>query len=707
MNCPGGVMKKIALLYVFFASFFIAALSGAIEATASVVPSARTASADINALREKGASSISICHAQCDANKRNEEGELDLLALNKLGEGLPDVAVTSMYELGFKNGHAFEGLSSSHEFSVYFPVVFDVGVDSGVLKVRYKTSSLANTISNMRIEINDHAAANIHLPMEPVVDGIDIPVSKADIGIGHIKVTFKASILPGDNRCYDERALSLYFLQILPQTRLELNGIDTEANTLRGVWSVLPKTVKIGVPENITSSTMKVIMQTAAELSHAGKILEFVRLPHDADVVIAEREALAKLSATMPEATAIGAQGESNLVLIHRNKTRRSIGVTDAASTGDLAMLTPGWRRVAIGHDYKDTTPSNTEQLNSATMQLKQFGVDDHVRYISRTTEWGLFAGLPTVPGNMRLKALNLKVVVPPADRKESRVLVFVYLNGVLQEVKPLDDSGKPQILTFSLPSYSQWIGRNYIKIVAQRSAPKGKCEDVVASFPIQLLADSYLEFENLEVEPRIFNDLHAYFAKGFDLYVSPDELKNEQLGLLATVLSNQKYDLSKIRFIVLDEKTPFNPDRPFMIFGQPPLLLDEMPIRFDRGQIQVINDKNRVLLSVDNLTGVTMAQLVKHRGFSGLWLAPSMDSNLDIKEYFLEQGDVSFADSNGEMLNIVTKQMNRASIVYPKYETFLSKMGHYRFWIIAIGWMLLALILVAVYRKVRTHEKH
>lgn len=710
--CPGGVMKKIALLGILFASLFVAALSSALGATASVapiasaVPAARTASVDANTMLDKGASTIEICYAHCFANMHEAEGEFDSLALKKLGEGLPDVAVTSMYELGFKTGHVFEGLSSSHEFTVYFPVPVDVAVDSGVMKVRYKTSSLANTIANMRIEINDHAATNIHLTTEPVIDGIDIPVSKSDIGVGHIKVTFKASILPSDNRCYDERALSLYFLQILPQTRLELNGIDTAANTLRGAWSVLPKTVKVGVPENITPSTMKAIMQTAAELSHAGKILEFVRLPHDADVVIAEREALAKWSATMPEATAIGAQGESNLVLIHRNKTRRSIGVTDAASTGDLAMLRPGWRKIAIGQNYRDTTPSNTEQPNSAAIQLGQFGVDDHVRYISRSTEWGLFVGSPTVPGDMHLKALNLKVVVPPADRKESRVLVFVYLNGVLQEVKPLDDSGKPQMLTFTLPNYSQWLGRNYIRIVAQRSAPKEKCEDAVASFPIQILADSYLEFESVVVEPRIFNDLDAYFVKGFDLYVSPDELKNEQLGLLATVLSNQEYDLSKIRFIVLDGKMSFNPDRPFMIFGRPPLLLDEMPIRFDRGQIQVINDKNRVLLSVDNLTGVTMAQLVKHRGFSGLWLAPSMDSNLNIKEYFLEQGDVSFADSNGEMLNIVTKQMNRASIVYPKNETFLSKMGHYRFWIISIGWMMLALLLVAVYRKVRTHEK-
>lgn len=700
-------MKKIALLGIFSASFFVATLCGAIEAPASVVPVARAASTDIDVLRHQGASSIAICHAQCDSNKRNEEGELDLLALSKLGEGLPDVAVSSMYELGFKDGHAFEGLSSSHEFSVYFPVVFDTAVDSGVVKVRYKTSSLANTISNMRIEINDHAAANIHLSADPVVDGIDIPVTKGDLGVGHIKVTFKASILPNDNRCYDERALSLYFLQILPQTRLELNGINTAVNTLRGAWSVLPKTVKIGVPENITPSTMKVILQTAVELSHAGKNLEFVRLPHYADVVVAEREVLAKWTATLPAATAISAQGESNLVLVHHDKTKRTIAVTDAASTGDLAMLAPGWRRVAIGQAYKDTTPPNLEQLDSATMQLSEFGVDDHVRYISRTTEWGLFAGLPTVPGNMRLKALHLNVVVPPADRKESRVLIFVYLNNVLQEVKPLDDSGKPQMLTFNLPDYSQWIGRNYIRIVAQRSAPKEKCEDAVASFPIQLLGDSYLEFESMTVEPRIFNDLHAYFARGFDLYVSPGELKNEQLGLLATVLSNQEYDLSKIRFIVLDNKTPFSPERPFMIFGRPPLLLDQMPIRFDREQIQVINDKNRVLLNVDNLTGVTMAQLVKHRGFSGLWLAPSWDTNLNIKEYFLEQGDASFADSNGEMLNIITKQMNRASIVYPKYETFLSKVGHYRFWIIAIGWMLLALFLVAVYRKVRSHEKH
>jgi hypothetical protein len=700
-------MKKTALLMVFLANFFIAVSANSLEIAASAVPAARATVADVNVLRHQGATAVEVCHAQCDAINHTAEGELDLVSLNKLGAGLPDVAVSSMYELGFKEGHAFEGLSSSHEFSVFFPVVFDTAVDSGVVKVRYKTSSLANTIANMRIEINDHAATNINLSADAVVDGIDIPVTKGDIGVGYIKVTFKASILPSDNRCFDERALSLYYLQILPQTRLELNGISTATNTIRGAWSVLPKFVRVGVPETITPSTMKVILQVAKELRDSGKQLGFVKLPHDADVVVAERDLLVKMSATKPEAIAPTAKGDSNLILIHTDKVKRVIGVTDVASKGDLSMLTPGWRRIALGQGYKDTTPSNLEPVDIKTMQLREFGVDDHVRYISRTTEWGVFAGTPVVPGNLRIKALHLNVIAPPPERKESRVLIFVYLNNVLQEVRPLEDTGKPQMLTYILPDHDQWIGRNYVRIVAQRAAPSEKCTDAVASYPIQLLGDSYLEFEDSVVEPRIFNDLRSYFAKGFDLFVSPDVLKNEQLGLLSVILSDNDYDLTKMRFILLDEKTPFAPERPFMIFGRPSLHLDDMPIKFDQQQIQVVNDKKRVLLEVDNLTGVTMSQLVKHHGFSGLWVSPSDGADLNLQEYFLEQGDASFADDNNEMLNIVTKQMNRASIEYPKHETFMSKLGHYRFWIIAIGWMLLALSLVAVYRKVRSHQKH
>jgi len=57
--------------------------------------------------------------------KVHAEPQLDVVGLKKLGAGLPDIAVTSLYEMGFIQGSVFEGASSEHEFTVFYPLPVD------------------------------------------------------------------------------------------------------------------------------------------------------------------------------------------------------------------------------------------------------------------------------------------------------------------------------------------------------------------------------------------------------------------------------------------------------------------------------------------------------------------------------------------------------------------------------------------------------
>lgn len=641
--------------------------------------------------------------------KVHAEPQMKVEDLRKLGRGLPDIAVTSLYEMGFTQGNVFEGASSEHEFTVFYPLPVDATVKSGVIKLRYKTSALAGTVPSLRIDVNDKTVYSTPLSLESTVSGLDIPISYEDLKIGHIKLTVRASIMPADVRCFDERVFALHYVHILPETRVELEGIPRQIPSLRGVWSVLPKDVIMSVPQQPTPEVMKVILQAATHLRMSGKTVGFVKFPAAGNVVVAERADLSRWLASIPGVSKGGFKDDSNISVIHRNGRESSdiIVLTEAASDRDLQLLTRDWRKVTLEGEYIDVTPSSDDKSKSRIFKLSDMGLDNNPRTITRTMEWKFFAGLPQVPGDMRIKSLHVTVAAPPSkDRMDERLLLFVYVNNILQEVQPVENTGKTQSFTFNIANYSQWVGRNYVKIMAQRFAPRD-CLNSLASYQMQIMPESTIEFEHFEIKPRIFNDLHPYFANGFDLYVDSGYFAPEHLVLLTTVLSDQKYDMSNLKVINYDGAAPFKPAGPFMIYGRPKIALDDMTVRFDRGPIEVQTDDKRVLLAVKKLPGISIAQVVEHNGTGGLWLAPAEDKVYsEVKEYFLEQGDTSFADPSGEVLNMKTRQMNRAKISYPEFLDFFGKLGRYRFWIVSMGWMVIGMILVMIYRRILQHQK-
>lgn len=641
--------------------------------------------------------------------KVHAEPQMDVSRLKNLGAGLPDIAVTSLHELGFIQGNIFEGASAEHEFTVFFPVTADATPASGIIKLRYKTSALTGAVPNMLIEVNDKTVYSTPLSIEPTLSGFDIPVSMNDLKTGYIKLTVRASIMPTDVRCFDERAFALHYIQILPETRLELSGLTKPVGSLRGVWSVLPKDVVMSIPQKLTPELMKVVLQTSTHLRLSGKTVQFVNLPMMGNIIVAERAELSAWLTSTPGVSAADLNSDSNIAVIQRS-TKGSpdiIALTEAASERDMQLLSRDWRKITLAGEYIDQTPAGLDQRTNRTFTLGEMGLSENPHTITRTTEWKFFAGLPQVPGNMRIKSLQLNVIAPPSkDRMNERMLLFVYVNNILQEVQPIENTGKTQSFTFHIANYSQWVGRNYVKIMAQRFAPRD-CLNSLASYQMQITRDSTIEFEKFEVNPHIFNDLHPYFADGFDLFVDPAYFEVEHLPLLTTVLGDQKYDLANLKVISYDGNTPFQPTRPFMIYGRQKIILDDMTVRFDRGPIEVQTDDKRVLLAVKDLPGISIAQVVQHNGVGGLWLSPSEEHiNSDIKEYYLEQGDTSFADPSGEVLNMKTRQMNRAKVGYPEFIDFFGKLGRYRFWIVSIAWMALGLTLVLVYRRIQHNQK-
>lgn len=366
--------------------------------------------------------------------KEHAEPQMDVAAVRKLGAGMADIAMTSLFEMGFTQGNVFEGANSEHEFTVFFPLPVDALAQTGIIKLRYKTSALTGTVPNMRVEVNDHTVHSTPLAITPTISGLDIPINPEDLKSGHVKLTVKASIMPADVRCFDERTFALHYLQILPETRVELAGLTASNNTsLRGMWSLLPKNVSMSIPQKLTPEIMKVILQTASQLRVAGKEVNFVQLPKIGHLVVAERTELTQWLNSVPGVTQADFKSDSNIAVVHSSSKDYSniIVLTEAASERDLQLLARDWRKVTLAGEYIDETPAGQNTATHRSFTLGEMGIIDEPKTITRTAEWKFFAGLPQVPGDMRIKSLHINVVAPPSkDRMDERLLLFVYVNS-------------------------------------------------------------------------------------------------------------------------------------------------------------------------------------------------------------------------------------------------------------------------------------
>jgi len=203
-----------------------------------------------------------------------------------------------------------------------------------------------------------------------------------------------------------------------------------------------------------------------------------------------------------------------------------------------LASQPLPWARLLRGNQYRQG-PAVSPAHNREVVDLIAAGLGE-TQYVSRNIEWSIDLAAPLTPADKRLQRLLLNIVAAPQPEKGQQLLQ-VFLNGILQEVRPLDRDGKPHTLRFDLNTSSQRAGINNLRIAVQRTDEQGDCQGVIAAFPVQLLPGTRIELSDANVKPVNFNDLRAHFAKGMDIYLTPDSQANlpRELQMAASVFSN------------------------------------------------------------------------------------------------------------------------------------------------------------------------
>ena len=642
------------------------------------------------------------------------------VAADEGGSTEADLTATTLAELGYENGYTFEGLQPDHEQSFHFPLPRSALNGPGELIIDYESSPQLDARSMLRVDINGVPKIARHLGREASQGRLSIPLNQAELQrFAYLNVSVKASLLMNGDRCLNDR-LKINYLHLLSGSGLRLS-LKPQAENLQEAWDLLPQQVRIAIPASPSESVFANALLLARRLQHDGKGFEFVSLPDLGELIIADPESLEQaLTANFLANEALRETYGLDAIPLPQGKDvyllsvpgRQFVVFSEPLNSLPSELYAPSWRQLALGHAYDvrvDGTPDGSLELDDRlAIPLEHLGLDLKTRYVSRSTGWRLSLTPSVLAGNLQPAVLHLEIVSSPSDG-ETPLMLQVFLNGNLQKVTTLPNDGLPNRYTVFLSAHDAKPGHNELYFQVQRNLISGDCQSEPPPYPVQITNNSYLVVSQRVETPRQFRDLHAWFADGFDLYVPHPDASNStaNLGFLANFFHSNDYPLlaERIRFYGAD--ATLEPAAPFMLLGEVDLKVGEAGVRFDRGRIQVLNRKQETLLDTDRLPHLTISQLVQAGASHGLWvLAKSGVPEPLMRPMVLENNAVAFSGSHGVVLTLNPDYREVSHIEYPDYRHWFDTLGRYRYWLLALGWLLLTLLLVHLYGKARQHRK-
>lgn len=634
------------------------------------------------------------------------------MAGNVTDSAAPDIAATTLAEADATDGIVFSGSGDSHEQTVYFTTPRALNVNAGQLRLYYTAAPTVLNDSLLRIDINGMPRYAERIKNSGNRVSLAIPLQKADFSNAQaLRVTVKAAILVSDDRCHDLR-LTPNFLYIHPDSQLELQ-LDTSATSFRAGWELLPKKVTVSLPQTMNAEAFQNALLLTRQLYRDGKEVTFTRLPQWGQIVLAPKAELqALIAATYPAKAKDSAQayfrGDENLAYL-KLPDRRVLVISDDLTKLPAAASGGQWGNLLASNPYhvKQNALTNDSLISRGRQEisLTRLGLNLQPMNIGEQGSWSL--DTTSLPANKRLEMLNLNVVSAPSEHKMP-VMLYVYLNGVLQHAAALNNNGAPNHISAPLAANDQRPGSNQLRLVVQRTLDAGNCKGAVTGQPVQISGDSTLIVDDFNVTPRQFVELRPYFAGGLGLYLPQSVLDqaDQHLFLLARLIEDNRYpvDPNNIHFFPNNESPQVN--APFLIYGHAELAAFKPAVRFDKGEITVTGSDQQPLLNIDHLDNITVAQIVDYKGQHGLWFRPAVPSQLPSQtSLVLTKDDVAFLDQKGIVLTLNHRHSDLAFVEYGQKRRWLGGLGIYRFWLLGLAWILVTVAVVMLYRKVRQHR--
>jgi len=629
---------------------------------------------------------------------------------------------TSLRDIGLTKGVLFEGALGVHSRAFYFPAPLDSLITHGSFRLLFRASPNLLELANVRISINDIPYKQVNIPTDGGMSAIDVRVPSAAFKGGSVKVSISGTLPLTNNRCFDAR-LSDVFLHVLPESSLSVSYRSVE-KSIRDAWRMLPKHVTISLSAGrLSEDQFASTLALMALLVDNGKQVKITRLPEIGDIIIAPKsvvEPLARAGRLTTNKTDVNQSLNhvSNLALA-RFAGRSAIVLLDPYDVQSMYLLDDAWKGLAAGDHYRVFRPDNmhahVELLGTEgesgyySLPLSKLGMDISTREISTEVTWQTVINSFALPMGTRPEFINLNIVAPVRWEADPTYELYVFLNDVLVKSARLENSGAKQHFTVNLPiEYQKQF--NDIRVVVQHDLVSGNCEGILPTDYVQVTPDSALVVKEYTIDtPKRFSDLSKYFLTGFDMYVESSYLNNPEqvLQLMARLAADFPLRVDHRRLHFLGSGSVLKPEGPFVAVGQFTLGDDiDAPVRFDRGRVRITSPNGESYFDVDQLSKITIAQIAQASSSYGLWISPSDADDLsNIERLNLAEDDVAFIDSHGVVKTLDSSEPTLAEVYYPDVEDWFGVLGKYKFWLMALLWFLITLIVVYLYRMSRMHK--
>ncbi len=635
----------------------------------------------------------------------------------------PDGQVAiSLKGLGYEDGISFEGAATGHEAKLAYSVPRDTPISSASIHLRYTTSPLLNKLANVLLLVNGYPLKQVSLTDEKYSSEfkVDIPVNL--LRPGTLDITLKAALLVSDDRCLDSRINSA-LLHIEADSMLTI-GYQGGIASLRDAWLLLPEKVLLTVPNRpFSEDEYNATWEIMDHLYRQGKEISITHYPKIGHIVIGDRSHLKEQlqlelqssSFAQKDLSQLKVLDDNNAIELINSPLRSVISITNPADISISALMSDTWQKLIAGRQYQTFTaglsdkPNNFDLDNARAIKLADLGMDTSIRYVRTNTEWNLLLDPFRMPAGTRPSRLFVDLIAPPPPNKAIFSL-YAYLNGIMVHAQQLDGGSDVQHLQIPLPSRYQQL-YNDIRIQIMYAEASGDCQQELPAFPVQVLPESTLIVEKNRISPERFVDLPAYLADQFDFYLPSAYLDNPVQSLPFIAAFTARYPVpfdNRQAIFVKPDSSPLSPARPFIALGNVEFSELKAQVSYDRGVIEILDRKGESLLTVDELSKISIAQLVTSKGQHGLWLrSGDGDPYPDVRRLFLNEGDVAFADQSGLLFSLNSVEENLARVHYPAARDWLTIANENRFWIMAFFWLLLVLAIVYLFRRTRQHQNN
>jgi len=628
----------------------------------------------------------------------------------------------SLQDLGFHKGTLFEGAGTVHQTTFFFPAPLDSRVTNGSLRLLFRASPGLLKLANIRVSVNGLSYKQMQLPQDGGMHEMDVLLPPSVFQGKLVKVVVNAFMPVSDDRCFDDRLSNIY-LHIMPQSSLSISYKPLE-QSIRDAWRLLPQKVTISLSDGqLSKEQFASTLALMALLADKGKEVKLVRLPTIGDIVVAPKAALAGLVQarglkTDKNKSMHGTLDHPDNLMLVRFANRSAIVLTDPYDVEPMYLLDDNWKILAAGDHYRVYKPDDlrahdllgTEgKADYYSLPLSTLGMNTVVKYLSREVSWQTLISPYSLPLGTQPDFLNLNIVAPVRLQKQPAYEMYVFLNDVLVKSARLADTGLKQHFTVNLPSEYQKQFNN-IRVVVKHDIYEGNCKGLMPTNFVQLMPDSALVVKTGTVDnPAKFSDLSRYFQPGFDTYLNTSYLSDPDrvLHLMAQLAADFPLMIDQSRLHFIASSDVLNPDGPFVAVGH--FGMDssiDAPVRFDKGHVKILTPTGKSYFDVNNLSKVTVAEIVKTKTAYGLWVMPANNAKPYVTNHLkLAEDNVAFIDSHGVIKTMNSAEPTLAHVYYPDTENWFDVLGKYKFWLMVALWFLLTMVVVYLYRMSKANK--